>query len=81
MRMKTICLLVLLVPLLLTGCAGRYVMTLTNGNRITTKGKPKVNGDVYVFTDYKGHPGSVPTGRVREIAPASMASSPLSSGQ
>jgi hypothetical protein len=64
----------------LAGCAQRYVITLHNGHQITTSGKPTLQGGSYVFTDTKGQPGSVPSGRVREVAPASMASPVTSSG-
>ena len=79
---RPILLVLLLGAMLLSGCARHYVITLTNGNQITTAGKPQRSGDgySYLFTDFKGQPGEVSVGRVREIAPASMASSPLSSG-
>jgi hypothetical protein len=67
--------LVLLMSFLLTGCARSYVITLNNGARIATKGKPKLEGGAYVFKDVKGQPGHVSAGRVREIAPASMSRS------
>ena len=63
----------LLLALLLTGCARNYVITLTSGARITSRGKPKLQGATYVFKDAKGQPAQVSAGRVREIAPASMA--------
>lgn len=58
---------------LLTGCARNYVITLTNGARITTTSKPKLQGPVYIFKDAKGQEAQVSVGRVREIAPASLA--------
>ncbi|MCL4786420.1 MAG: YgdI/YgdR family lipoprotein [Verrucomicrobia bacterium] len=63
---------VLLMSFLVSGCARSYVITLNNGARIATKGKPKLEGGAYVFKDVKGQPGHVSAGRVREIAPASM---------
>lgn len=63
----------LLLSILLTGCARNYVITLNNGSRITTNSKPKLQGSAYVFKDAKGQPAQVSAGRVREIAPASMA--------
>ena len=78
--MKSIYILTLLLTMLLAGCAQHYVITLTNGNRITTNGKPQRSGESYYFTDFKGQAGSVPVGRVREVAPASMAGSPFSTG-
>lgn len=63
----------LVLTLLLCGCARAYVITLTNGTRITAKGKPKFQNGSYVFKDAQGQPAQVSAGRVREIAPASMA--------
>jgi hypothetical protein len=78
--MKNIVLLLALVSLFLTGCARHYVMTLNNGSRITTKGKPKLQGNDYVYKDVMGQPGAVSSGRVREISPASMSESSSASG-
>ena len=47
-------------------------MTLNNGGRITTSGKPRLENGVYYFKDAQGHPGKMPAGRVRELAPASL---------
>ncbi len=66
--LPTLCLLAVLI----TGCARNYVITMNNGVRITTSGKPKLQGSNYVFKDAKGQPAQVSAGRVREIAPASM---------
>jgi hypothetical protein len=63
----------LLLLILLTGCARTYVITMSSGARITTQGKPKLRDSTYFFKDAKGQPGQVSAGRVREIAPASMA--------
>ena len=63
----------LLLSVLLAGCARNYVITLNNGTRVTTRGKPKLQGGTYLFKDAKGQPAQVSAGRVREIAPASMA--------
>jgi len=67
--------ILLLVPLLLAGCARHYVVTLNNGSRISTMSKPRLENGNYVFKDAKGQPGSVFAGSVREIAPASMSKS------
>ena len=73
--MKRYLLILLLLPLLLTGCAGHYVVTLNNGSRISTMSKPRLENGNYVFKDAKGQPASVFAGSVREIAPASMSKS------
>lgn len=79
--MKAPVLLLLTVgALALTGCVRNYTITLNSGNRITTKGKPKMERGYYVFKDSKGQLGSVPAGRVREVSPSNMASSRVSSG-
>lgn len=64
---------ILLFSVLLTGCARTYVITMNNGARVTAKGKPKLQGSTYFFKDAQGQPAQVSAGRVREIAPASMA--------
>jgi hypothetical protein len=71
---------VLLFICLLTGCASRYTLTLNSGNRITATSKPKLQNGSYIFKDAKGELISVPAGRVREVAPANMASTRGSSG-
>lgn len=70
--MKQISLTLILLPLLLAGCARHYVMTLNNGARITAVGKPQLQGGAYVFKDVHGRQATLPAGRVSEIAPASM---------
>jgi hypothetical protein len=70
--MKRISLTLLVVPLLLAGCARHYVITMTNGARVTAVGKPKLEDRAYVFKDVHGEKTTVPAGRVAEIAPASM---------
>jgi hypothetical protein len=55
----------------LTGCAHHYVMKLNNGSEITTATKPQLKDGIYHFKDAKGEEHFVPTGRVREVAPAS----------
>jgi hypothetical protein len=78
--MRTLILAGLACLTLLTGCAQHYVILLQNGNRITTHGKPQLQGSNYVYTDSAGQPGTVSRMRVREIAPASMAGPSSSSG-
>ena len=70
--------LLLLGAILLTGCSRHYVITLNNGSRISTTGKPRLENGAYVFKDTKGQPGTVFAGSVREVAPASMSKSETS---
>lgn len=61
--------------LILTGCAQHYVLTLSDGERIRTGSKPRLERGFYYFKDASGHDARpVFAGRVREVAPASMAS-------
>lgn len=66
-------LLWLLLGLLLvgSGCASRYKITLTNGNVLTTKTKPRLDkaSGAFLFKDAEGKPDSMPAFRVREIEP------------
>jgi len=78
--MKRLPLLLLIGCALLAGCASRYAITLTNGNRLNAVGKPRLEGGSYVFKDTKGQTIYLPAGRVREVAPASMAGSRMQSG-
>jgi hypothetical protein len=58
---------------LLAGCAHRYDVVLTNGQRITNVTKPvldKQNG-VFTYKDVAGHPHHVSAGRVVDIGPHS----------
>ncbi len=54
------------------GCTRHYVVTMTNGSKLTVCGKPKLQNGSYVVKDAAGKSYLVPSGRVREIAPASM---------
>src|SRR3974390_2990782 len=57
----------------LAGCAHNYVITLNTGVRVNTTSKPRLVEGKYYFTDANGREIALPAGRVREIAPASMA--------
>jgi hypothetical protein len=59
--------------IVLTGCAHHYVLRLNSGSEILTASKPKLKDGVYEFKDARGEEHLVPVGRVREIAPASIA--------
>ncbi len=59
--------------LFLCGCAHHYVMKLSNGTKIETASKPKLQGAQYHFKDALGNDNVVPQSRVMEISPASMA--------
>jgi hypothetical protein len=74
--MNRLWLALLLTPLLLAGCARSYVITLNNGARITTRGKPQLQGGAYVYKDIKGETSRVSVGRVTEIAPSSLSKDP-----
>lgn len=71
--MKPIFWLALFLAVAAGGCARRYVITLNNGNTITALGKPRLEGGMFVFKDATGRWSSIPAGRVREVAPRSMA--------
>ena len=48
-------------------------MKLDNGMEITTASKPKLKEGTYSFKDAKGEEHFVGAGRVREVAPVSVA--------
>jgi hypothetical protein len=61
--------------LILSGCARGYIITLNDGERIKAASKPHLERDFFYFKDASGHDATpVYSGRVREVAPASMAS-------
>lgn len=50
------------------GCAGRYDITLSNGDVITARSKPKANANGQLeFKDGKGQLVTIPPGRVRMV--------------
>jgi hypothetical protein len=60
--------------LFLSGCARSYVLILNDGERITTRGKPKMVNGYFVYKDAPGHYAEpIRSGNVREVSPASMA--------
>ncbi len=71
--MKKLILPLLLSLAVLSGCAHAYVMKLSNGARISTTSKPRLEKGNYYYKDATGRKLSVPAGRVMEILPASMA--------
>jgi|GraSoiStandDraft_4_1057263.scaffolds.fasta_scaffold574132_2 hypothetical protein len=58
----------------LAGCSHQYVMKMSNGSKVVSASRPKLENGVYVYKDARGDKHSVSQGRVIEIAPASMAS-------
>ncbi len=70
---RRLALVVLLGAGLLAGCSQLYVITLNNGTQLTSIGKPRLERGRYVFKNGNGQTESLPRGRVREIAPSSMA--------
>jgi hypothetical protein len=73
--MKPLLLVTLACLVMVSGCSSTYVLTLNNGERIRTNGKPRLEKGFYYFKDASGHDAApVFSGRVKEIAPASMAS-------
>jgi Prokaryotic membrane lipoprotein lipid attachment site len=71
--MKKPAVLLLVAALVLSGCASSYVIKLRNGNEVVCPSKPKLEGNFYHIKDAKGGDHYIPTGRVMEIEPASMA--------
>jgi len=69
-----------LLALLLTGCAQTYVITLSNGGRVVCAGKPRLKNGYYTYKDVRGEQFTVSELRVREVAPASMSQSEFSTG-
>ena len=72
---------VFLLAIMLSGCARSYVITLTNGGRVVSSGKPKLKDGIYTYKDVRGEKYTVSELRVREIAPASMSQSEFSTGE
>jgi hypothetical protein len=73
MRKWTLALALILVTL--CGCTRHYVITLDNGVRLGSNGKPKLKKGFYVYKDGLGREAFVSSARVSEVSPASMSSS------
>ena len=73
--MKKVCLLLALTAGLVTGCATRYDITLTNSNTITAFSKPKLVEGFYVFKNAAGEEARVSAMRVAAIGPQSHSES------
>lgn len=71
--MKRIILLLLTLAFC-AGCHTLYSITLTDGEVVTARGKPKFDRQRsgYFFKDDTGQPAYVPMVMVRQIEPASM---------
>jgi len=67
----TLFLLIALSVAVLTGCARRYNITLSNNHVMSTTNRPKYDKatDSYKFKDGQGRPSSLPAFRIKEIAP------------
>jgi hypothetical protein len=50
-----------------------YVLKLSNGSQIDTFSKPKLQGQSYYYKDALGRERVLPSSRVVEVEPASMA--------
>jgi hypothetical protein len=61
----------LVLGLLLTGCATRYDITQSNGTVIRAKTKPRLDKEkhIYTFKDMAGQEVRLSAGRVRLIEP------------
>lgn len=78
--MKRLFVLTVVSLALLPGCVRHYTITLSNGERITALGKPRLENGSYAFKDARGQPASISAGRVRVVEPSSMVGSRQSSG-
>ncbi len=69
--MKKLLWLTLVCGATLTGCARHYNMTLSNGQTVTARGKPKLDKatGTFRFTNAQGQPQVLPSFRVRTIEP------------
>lgn len=67
--MKKILPCLCVLAMLASGCARYYQITLQNGHKITTQGKPKYENGKYVYRDINGQTNSVSGGSVRIVEP------------
>jgi len=76
-------LLPLLAAVLLSGCAHRYDIMLTNGGRVTNVTKPVLDRETGVFTynDVAGNEHKISAGRVVDIGPHSKKNEPPDTGK
>jgi hypothetical protein len=70
--MKKLPLPLAIVVIAFCGCSTQYVIKLSNGDRITCVGKPKLQGVTYYYKDAKGKKHRVSESQVVEVGPASM---------
>jgi hypothetical protein len=70
--MKQLFLALSLGSLLLSGCASKYLVVLTDGQRAIAVRKPHLEGFNFVFTDLKGRTNSIPSEYVRAVVPVSI---------
>lgn len=63
----------LLIPALLVGCSGRYLITTTSGAKIVTRSRPKRVDSLFVYRGAGGESNAISVLRVRSIEPYSKA--------
>jgi hypothetical protein len=73
----------LLAAVLLSGCAHRYDIILTNGGKVTNVTKPVLDRGIGVFTykDVAGNEHEISAGRVVDIGPHSKKNDPPDTGK
>jgi hypothetical protein len=72
-KIRAIAALTLLAGLVgLCSCAHQYLMTMSDGDRVLSLTKPKLQGTNCFYTDATGAPGKVPRSRVVKIRAATL---------